>query len=152
MNINIKATNIELTPAIANYVHNKISTVEKYLPTSSEASDLKASIIANVEVGKKSQHHKSGKVFKAEVHLTGDGLDIYAVSDQDDLYAAIDVVKDEVVHNLVQLKDKRLTLARRGAELMKIMMKGLTGTTTRGFSWGVERLKFKNLRNFRKKR
>ncbi|KKW14940.1 MAG: hypothetical protein UY54_C0010G0013 [Parcubacteria group bacterium GW2011_GWA2_50_10b] len=89
MKINIKATGIELTPAIAGYVQKKISAIEKYLPAG--AVDL----VAQVEVGKSTQHHKSGEVFKAEVHLVGAGLDLYAVSEQSDLYAAIDLVKDE---------------------------------------------------------
>jgi len=119
MKINIKATGIELTPAIAGYVQKKISAIEKYLPAG--AVDL----VAQVEVGKSTQHHKSGEVFKAEVHLSGVGLDLYAVSEQTDLYAAIDLVKDDIVQNLLQLKGKHQTLSRKGAQLVKNMMKGL---------------------------
>ena len=119
MKINIKATGIELTPAIAGYVQKKISAIEKYLPAG--AVDL----VAQVEVGKSTQHHKSGEVFKAEVHLVGAGLDLYAVSEQSDLYAAIDLVKDDIVQNLLQLKGKHQTLSRKGAQLVKNMMKGL---------------------------
>lgn len=120
MKINIKATGIELTPAISNYVNRKISSVEKYL------DEGKTDIVAQVEVGKITKHHKTGNIFRAEVHITGSDVDIYSVSEQEDLYAAIDIVKDEVVHNIVQYKSKRLTLTRRGAEMLKNMMKGLT--------------------------
>ncbi|PJA37021.1 MAG: ribosomal subunit interface protein [Candidatus Zambryskibacteria bacterium CG_4_9_14_3_um_filter_42_9] len=140
MKINIKATTIELTPAIADYVHRKISPIEKYLKKNSP------DIVAQVEVGKTTRHHKTGNVFRAEVHIIGDGLDIYAVSEKDDLYAAIDIVKDEIMYNMVQSKGKRLTLARRGAEMIKDMMKGLGHHTARGFSWGIERLKFKSFK------
>jgi len=143
MKINIKATGMELTPAIASYVNKKISSVGKYL----EKENVDP--VAQVEVGKSTQHHKSGNVFRAEIHITGGGLDLYAVSEMGDLYAAIDVVRDEIVHNAVQSKGKRETLARKSAEMMKNMMKGLTLSTTRGFYWGIERLKFKNLRNFK---
>jgi putative sigma-54 modulation protein len=118
MKINIKATGIELTPAISDYANKKISLLEKYLETSH------ADAVAQVEVGKSTKHHKSGNIFRAEVHLTGTGLDVYAVSEQDDLYAAIDLVKDEVLHNLTQLKGKQETLARRGARIIKDVMKG----------------------------
>jgi len=64
----------------------------------------------------------------------------------EDLYAAIDVVKDEIVHNIVQSKGKRETLARRGAGMMKNMMKGLSDSTARGFSWGMRRFKFKSFK------
>src|SRR3989344_8055041 len=116
MRINIKATGIELTPAISDYVNKKISTLEKYMT---------GDAVAQVEVGKSTKHHKNGNVFRAEVHIIGGGLDLYAVSEKDDLYAAIDVVRDEIVHNVVHTKNKRETLYRRGAQVIKNMMKGL---------------------------
>ncbi|MBI1974708.1 MAG: ribosome-associated translation inhibitor RaiA [Candidatus Zambryskibacteria bacterium] len=116
MKINIKATGIALTPAIFGYANKKISSLEKYL--AGEA-------VAQVEVGKSTKHHKSGNVFRAEVHLVGGGLDLYAVSEKADLYAAIDVVKDEITHALTQNKTKKETLYRRGAATIKNMMKGL---------------------------
>jgi putative sigma-54 modulation protein len=118
MRLNIKATNIELTPAISAYVEKKLSALEKYFEGNVDA-------VAQVEVGKTTQHHKSGEVFKAEVRLIGGGLDIYAVSEQADLYAAIDLVKDETAHKLTHLKGKKEALHRRGARVVKDMMKGL---------------------------
>ena len=119
MKINIKATGIELTPAISSYVNKKISSLAKYLGKSADA------LVAQVEVGKSTKHHKSGEVFKAEIHLFGVGLDLYAVSEQNDLYAAIDLVKDEIARNISHLKGKRETLSRRGAQAIKNMLKGL---------------------------
>ena len=119
MKINIKATSIELTQAISDYVYKKISSIEKYLDKSN------TDIIAQVEVGRSTRHHKTGNIFRAEVHITGASLDLYAVSEMADLYSAIDVVKDEIVHNVVQSKGKRQTLAKKGAGMMKNIMKGL---------------------------
>jgi len=117
MRINIKATGIELTPAISDYVHKKVTVLEKYIQN--------ADAVALVEVGRSTQHHKSGEVFKAEVRLTGAGLDLYAVSEQADLYAAIDLVKDEVARKLMHEKGKKESLARRGGRKLKDVMKGL---------------------------
>ena len=116
MRINIKATGIELTPAISEYVNKKVGALGKYLNNKD--------IVAQVEVGRNTRHHKTGEVFMAEVHLTGAGLDLYAVSEHSDLYAAIDLVKDEIARSAVQQKGKRETLARRGAKIIKGMMKG----------------------------
>ena len=145
MKINIKATGIKLTPAISSYVNKKISSIEKYFDKHS------SDVVAQVEVGKSTKHHKTGDVFRAEVHIIGGGLDLYAVSEKDDLYAAIDILKDELVHNVVQSKGKRETLARRGALMMKNMMKGLSDSTARGFSWSMERLRFKGFKSFKKR-
>ena len=117
MKINIKGTGIDLTPAITDYVNKKISMVERYLEPG-------ADVVAQVEVGMNTKHHKSGNIFRAEVHIIGAGYDLYAVSEQADLYAAIDLVKDEIIHNVLQEKGKSQTLARRGAQMMKNMMKG----------------------------
>jgi len=121
MKINIKATGIELTQAISDYVYKRISSVEKYLDRKNSQD-----AVAQVEVGKSTRHHKSGNVFRAEVHITGVGVDLYAVSVMEDLYAAIDVVKDEMVQNVLQLKGKRETLTRKGAKMMKNILKGIT--------------------------
>lgn len=125
MKFNIKATNIELTPDVRAYVEKKLSAVEKYL-------DGNVDTVAQVEVGKTTQHHKSGEVFKAEVHIVGGGVDVFAVSEQFDLYAAIDVLKDDVVQKLMHLKGKREALTRRGARAIKNMMKGFNPFKRRG--------------------
>ena len=144
MKINIKATGMELTPAISSYVHKKVSSIEKYIDKNS------TDVVAQVEVGKSTRHHKSGNIFRAEVHITGGNLDLYAVSETDNLYAAIDIVKDEIVHNALQLKGKRETLARKGAGMVKDMMRGLSDSTAKvrrlADSWGMERLKFKSFK------
>lgn len=151
MKINIKATGIELTSAISDYVYKKVSMIEKFLPGDIDPSSLE-DVVAQVEVGKPSEHHKAGEeVFRAEVHLTGGGVDIYAVSKEADLYAAIDTVKDEVSRKLSELKGKRETLARRGARVVKEMMRGAYDSTSRGISWGVERFKFKGFGSFKKR-
>lgn len=118
MKINIKATNIELTPSISDYVEKKLSALSKHLEKDH------ADAVAHVEVGKSTQHHRSGNIFRAEVHLIGTGLDLYAFSEQEDLYAAIDIMKDEIMQSLVQTKDKAETLTRRGARIIKDAMKG----------------------------
>ncbi|MEK7461585.1 MAG: ribosome-associated translation inhibitor RaiA [Patescibacteria group bacterium] len=120
MKINIKATGMELTQAISDYVYKKIAPIEKYLNKKSSSD-----IVAQIEVGRSTHHHKTGNIFRAEIHITGVNLDAYAVSEMEDLYAAIDIVKDEIIHNLLHLKGKRETLARRGAGIMKNMMKGI---------------------------
>ena len=140
MRINIKATGIELTGAISDYVSKKISALDKFI------DERHQDVVVEMEVGKSTKHHKSGLVFRAEIHISGGGLDLYAVSEQDDLYAAIDLVKDEIIHGLYQLKGRRETVTRKSARLMKNMMKGLSEGTVKGLTWGMERIKFRNFK------
>ncbi len=118
MNINIKCTHIELTDAIRNYVFTKLESVNKLLNRSDEA-------FAQVEVGKESNHHMKGDVFKAEIHLRGDGAEHYAVVIKDDLYAAIDELKDEIMEKVKSTKNKNRSNFRRGAAKVKNFVKGL---------------------------
>ena len=127
MNINIKATGIALTPAISDYVYKKISSVEKYLSKKGPTAS------AQVEVGKTTKHHKSGDVFKAEVRLIGGGLDMYAVEEAEDLYAAIDLVEAEITRGILKTKGRHIQLLRRGQRAIKDLMKD--------FPWALKRFR-----------
>ncbi|MDB5266392.1 MAG: Ribosomal subunit interface protein [Parcubacteria group bacterium] len=118
MNIQIKATGIELTEAISEYVYKKIGAVEKYLGE-------RTAVDAFVEVGKPSHHHKSGDVFRAEVRLVGEGLNLVATKESDDLYKAIDLVENEVKRELSSEKGRHTKMLRRGQRAIKDMMRGL---------------------------
>ena len=95
----IKGTNMELTEAIKQYVDRRLSSLAdicaKYSPCD-----------ASVEVGRTSQHHQKGEVFYAEVNLVLPGSNIRATSTKDDLYAAIDDVRDDVKRQLVDRKER----------------------------------------------
>ena len=118
MNINIKATSIGLTPSISDYIEKRFESVKKFLESDPSA-------ICDFEVGKTTQHHKTGDIFRAEAHIVAARRDIYAESEQADLYAAIDAVRDEVMHRLTSDKGKRLSRIRRGGTVVKNIIKGM---------------------------
>ena len=118
MTINIKATGISLTLFISEYAKKKVNMLEKFFRTTDE-------ILVNVEVGKISRHHKSGNIFRAEIQIMADGQAYYAVSETENLYAAIDEVKDEIVHELTSRRKKALRLFRRGGAKIKNLLKGI---------------------------
>lgn len=119
MNIQIKATEMNLTPAIKDYAEKKVSALDKYFHGKGE-------VVAQIEVGKTTHHHKSGNVFRAEISIRAEGKHYYAVSEKDDLYASIDEVKDEVAREIVSLKSKRETLFRKGGAKVKALIKRLS--------------------------
>ncbi len=119
MKNNIKATNIEITPAIRDYLEKRFSAFDKFVYDKSGGARY------DVEVGKLSMHHKSGDVFRAEVNLHVSGQSLYAFSERDDLYSAIDEVKDEIIRQIKSRKEKSTTLYRRGATKIKNILKGL---------------------------
>lgn len=115
MKTNVKTTNITLTPAISEYIEKKLAMLQKFF----ENHD----VLLNVEVGKTTRHHKSGDVFRAEIQVVCEGKNYYAQVETDDLYAAIDKVKDEISQKLSSEKRKALHLFRRGAAKIKNILR-----------------------------
>ena len=115
MKINITATSMELTPAIKEYVEKKVKRLTKFLDGSASTAQ------ASVEIGKTSQHHHTGNVFRAELQVQFHKYDkhIRAVAEESDLYAAIDKAHDEIKTELTKIKEKKISLLRRGARKVK---------------------------------
>lgn len=101
MKINIKATGTKLTPAIREYVEEKMHMLEKYL------GDIKVTHF-DFEVELTTKHHVKGEIFRAEANISvpGDLLRVEKV--EKDLYKAIDKVKDHLVRSIKKYKEKKL--------------------------------------------
>ena len=113
MKYDIQATNIELTDAIRDYVDEKVQFLDKFL----DATDT--SVHAQVEVGKTTQHHHKGEVFRAEMNLHMSGHDVYATAENEDLYAAVDEMKDILSRELRNYKAKQTDKMRRDGSASK---------------------------------
>ena len=118
MKTNIKVTAFSLTPALEDYVKEKLAHLNKLLPADHN------SIRADIELAKITEHHKQGEVYRAEIHLHVGGQDLYTSETAGTIFAAIDLVKDEMIHQLRTTNKKRLTLFKRGGRLLKQMLKG----------------------------
>ncbi len=110
MNINIKATQMELTPAIKEYVQEKMDMLEKYL------GDIQV-INCDVEVGVTTHHHSKGEIFRAEVNLNLPGEMLRVEKTEEDLYKAIEKVKDHLTREIRQYKEKRIDSKRKEEDL-----------------------------------
>lgn len=117
MNINIKGTHMELTPAISEYVTKKVSMLEKFLKGKADQATLQ------VEVGKTSTHHKNGDVFRAEINLSIPGQVFRTEVERHDLYVAIDQAKEEMVERLSASFGKKENLFRQGARKLKKLLR-----------------------------
>lgn len=118
MNINIKATNMELTNSIEEYVKKRVESASKFLNNQGA--------IVYVEVGKTTNHHKNGEFYKTEIKVNIPRGNFFAMAETDDLYSSIDMAKSEIVRELTTNKDRASTLFKRGARSVKKMLKGLT--------------------------
>ncbi len=91
MNLKITGHHVEVTPALHDYVTNKLDRVIRHF-------DHVTSVQVILSVDKLKQ--------KAEVTLHVRGKDIYADADDADLYAAIDAVTDKLDRQVVKHKEK----------------------------------------------
>lgn len=106
MNINIKAKNLELTPAIAQYIQNKVDMLEKYL------GNL-AVINCDFEVEKSVGGQNKGEIFRAEINLQIPRELLRVEKTEADMYKAIDKVKDHVEQIIIDYKAKIRDKKRR---------------------------------------
>lgn len=119
MKINILAKNMELTKAINDYVVERMNTLDELL----SKMELRDEVFANFEVSKSTNHHKAGEVFHSDCLMKINGEEFYASSDKEDLYQAIDEVKDRLQSDISKNKSKKITLFHRGARKLKKLMR-----------------------------
>ena len=123
MQINLQSKNIELTDAIEDYVGKRVTNLEKLL---SDIEKQKGEARVKFEVAKTTNHHKAGEIFHAEGAININGQNFFGESDHEDLYSAIDAVKERLFNDISKNKDRRQTLFKRGASSVKKMFKGLS--------------------------
>ena len=97
MQIKIKGTGLELTEAIKNYAEEKIENLTKYFDNIQSA---------DIDVGLNSHHHQKGKIYYAEVNLSVPGQLVRVSKECEDLYKAIDKVRDHLKVELEKMKEK----------------------------------------------
>src|SRR5918992_1222651 len=91
MNLSVSGHHLEVTPAIRTYVQAKLERVTRHFDDVIDARVI-------LTVNKLRQ--------KAEVTLHVRGKDLHCASEQDDLYAAIDLLADKLDRQVLKYKDK----------------------------------------------
>ncbi len=86
----IKATNIELTQELENFLKEKISDCEKFI------HNKKFPLIAKCEIEKITSHHRKGPVFRAEVNVELPGRK----------FLRAEAVKEEIHVAIIETRDR----------------------------------------------
>lgn len=118
MIINIKATNLELTSALDQYVREKLSNLARKIGEHAETTQVQ------VEISMISHHHKTGQIFRAEINLLYRGKQLRTVAENSDMYLAIDGVKDMMVREVIKYEKRQNSLFRRGGRVIKNIFRG----------------------------
>ena len=120
MHIIITGVHMEITDAIREYTFEKMESLKKLIAKDDTSAKL------TIELSKTSNHHVHGQVCQAEALLHVRGKETALHTTQDDLYKAVDVLKDMLTRELAQYKDKERSILRRGAHKVKALFKRLS--------------------------
>ncbi len=110
MIITLRATGMELTEALKLYTDEKFSGLVKYFDNIQKAE---------VNIGMRSHHHQKGKIYYCEVNLHIPGKVLCVEKDAEDLYKAIDSVKDHLKVELQDAKERMRDRDRDGVRHQK---------------------------------
>ncbi len=91
MNLHMTGHHLEITPSIRDYVNTKMIRINRHFD-----HVIDVNMILSVE--------KLRQKIEANVHLSG--KDIFAESENDDMYAAIDLLVDKLDRQIVKHKEK----------------------------------------------
>ena len=92
MNLNVSGHHLAVTPAIRSYVESKLERVARHFD-----HVIDAHVILTVDKLRQ----------KAEVTIHVRGKDLHCECEEDDLYAAIDLLADKLDRQVLRYKDKR---------------------------------------------
>ncbi len=91
MQIKIDGHHVELTTAMQEYIQSKMTRIERH---------FEHVVDVHVVLGVEKQRHKA----EATIHVTGHN--IYAGSEHEDMYAAIDLLLDKLDRQIKKYKEK----------------------------------------------
>ncbi|MFS1701720.1 ribosome hibernation promoting factor [Aestuariibacter sp. GS-14] len=91
MQINLSGHHVEITDSLRNYVETKFTKLERHFDHISNVH-----VILNVE--------KLSQKAEATVHLSG--AEVFASSEDSDMYAAIDSMVDKLDRQVIKHKEK----------------------------------------------
>jgi len=102
MNLNVSGHHLEVTPAIRGYVQEKLERVKRHFD-----HVIDAHVILSVDKLRQ----------KAEVTLRVRGKDIHCACEEQDLYAAIDLLVDKLDRQVQKYKGKQGDARQRAEKI-----------------------------------
>ena len=91
MNLTVSGHHVAVTPAMRSYVQTKLERVKRHFD-----HVIDVNVILSVQKLRR----------KAEITVHVRGKDIYAETDDEDLYAAIDLLVDKIDRQILRHKDR----------------------------------------------
>jgi len=110
MRVTIRRKNLDITPALQRYIELKLLKPIRRSLRNILAEELP---ILDLELYRRTRHHRKGDVYHAEANLSLDGKILRAHVDQEDMRAAIDLLEEELERQILTMKGRRRTMELR---------------------------------------
>ncbi len=114
----VKTSGIDMTEKLLDTLEKKLAQVERLLPAGAKSA------IFEIELGKATKHHKTGKIYRAEANISYGPVIHRAEGVEETIEAAIDVMKNELKAELRKGRTKKKDEARKGGRELKRRVRG----------------------------
>jgi putative sigma-54 modulation protein len=91
MQINVSGHHLDVTPALREYINSKFSKLQRHFD---QITNTDVTLVVEKQVQ------------KAEANIHVAGADLFATSESEDMYAAIDALADKLDRQLIKHKEK----------------------------------------------
>lgn len=116
MRVTIRHKNIDITPALQNYIELKIiNPARRFL----EGGIYQELPILDLEFSRLTRHHRKGKVYYAEANLSLGKTVLRAEVEEEDIRACCDLLEEELKREINGFKNRRAALEKRKARSAK---------------------------------
>lgn len=119
MQIHFKGTNYDLPANITALARKKVEGLAKYI------GDSKENARAYVDLGKETEAHQNGNIWRSDINFDVDGTRFYAKAIEESIEKAIDVSVNEVARELHTARKRQQSLMKKGGGVIKSLMRGL---------------------------
>jgi ribosomal subunit interface protein len=113
----LKYTNIKQSDAIETYLEEHLAKLDAVV------DDSDTSAQAQIELAKTVSDQQSGDIYRAEINLHSSGEVFYADETANDIYAAIDAMREVIVREVRRTMEKKRDQSRDGARQIKEMLR-----------------------------
>ena len=101
MKLSIKSTNLEITPAISEYIEKKIGSLDKFL----KRFNAEGGVLTQVEISRTTKHHYKGDVFYAEINLHLPHKSMRGEATSEDIRYSINMAREKIQHQIQKYLD-----------------------------------------------
>ena len=118
-NLTILCKDFDLTKALKNHAQDKLASLYKFL------NKAENDVTFNLRLGKTTNHHNSGKIYYVDLSIHTAEKNFGGKVESDDIYAAIDILKDDMAEKISEYKAKsharEIKDARKFKEALQII-------------------------------